>query len=155
MIKSLRIAAIATPLVLTASTVGIYLAVASKKTEENQTVRHSHQEGSSSQPKDIYENFKIFPDLDQHDFYKDIKIIDSKGKDDMGLTIMKAIIDDEMKAKIINYVLRNMATTEGKISYGYGKGKKAGSFNFYFKWKNGDENKAHYRTYKFSLSQST
>ena len=153
MIKSLRIAAVATPLVLTTSTVGIYLVVASKKTEENQVVSHAHHESGAIDHEDIYKNFKVFPDLDQHDFYKDIKIIDSKVKDKMGLTIMKAVIDDEMKAKIINYVLRNMETTEGIISYGYQPDTKAGTFNFYFMWKN-NHNKPHYRTYKFSLSQS-
>ncbi|MCK5789075.1 MAG: hypothetical protein KAH32_08745, partial [Chlamydiia bacterium] len=110
MLKSLRIAAIATPLVLTASTVGIYLVVASKKTKDNQVVSHAHQESGTTNHEDIYENFKIFPKLDQHNFYKDIKIIDNDdvSKNTIGINGMKVVIDNEMKAKIINYILRNM-----------------------------------------------
>ena len=155
MLKSLRIAAIATPLVLTSSTVGIYLAVASKKVEKNIGVSHVHQENGSTNHEDIYENFKIFPKLDQHDFYKDIKIVDNDvpTKNAIGINGMKVVIDNEMKAKIINYILRNMETTEGSISYGF-KEVDSHTVKFYFMWEN-NGNKPHYRTYKFSLSDST
>ena len=165
MVKFLRIAAIATPLVLTAGTVGIYLAVASKKTtpkavETKEMASHSHQGAKHQTPsptkvvehKNIYDQFEIFPTLDQHDFYGDIRIVEvgKDLKDKIGITGMKVIIDDEMKAKIINYVLRHMKTSEGEISYGYDE-VDSPKVNFYFKWMDPDSH-YHYKTYTFSLT---
>ena len=148
MIKALRIAAIATPLILTGGTTGIYLAVASNKDDAipkantSQLKRNQHKTIEN-----VYGGFKVCHKLDQHDFYGDIRI-----KDEIGINKMKAVIDDEMKAKVINYVLRHMKTSEGEISYAYDEVNFKES-KFYFQWTAPDGSE-HNITYDFSLSKN-
>ena len=140
--KILRILSIATPLILTSGTVGTYLIVASKKTtvvdqSNNENLKHTQH----TPAKNIFDDFDVFPKLDQHDFYNDIRIKDTneyeegevKEKKKIEINGMKIVIDNEMQAKIVNYILRHMKTTDGDIYYGI---ERINSFHvkFHFKW---------------------
>ena len=138
-----RLIAIGSPVVLTAGTIGTYLAVT---TYSSKNIVHKKEKKIISKNHDVnilpkedsYSKFKIFPDLDQHDFYNDIKI-----------NQLKAVIDQEMQAKIINYVFRHTSFTEGNISYSINKITPQ-NFKFHFKWISPD-GYPHYKTYHFVI----
>lgn len=160
--KILRIASIATPLVLTAGTAGTYLIVASKKSKDTQQVNEGHLNVGQNVPeKDLSKYFDVFPKLDQHDFYNDIRIRDAddyeesenKNANKLAINGMKIVIDNEMKAKIVNYILRHLKTTDGNIYYGV-ESVNSHFVKFHFKWERTSDD-VYYKTYEFSLSDST
>lgn len=157
--KILRVSSIAAPLLLTTGTVGTYLIVASKKTsviDKSNNRNLSHENNPPT--KNIFNDFDVFPKLDQHDFYNHIRINDvddyedgeNKQQKKIEINGMKVVIDNEMQAKIINYVLRHMKTTDGEIYYGI---ERINSYHikFHFKW-NRTQDDAYYKTYDFLLS---
>ncbi len=71
----------------------------------------------------IYEGIKIFPSLNKYDFYDDIKI-----------TQGKAMIDNDMIAKIINYIIDKIQIPYGAITYNFELNNGGEQLKLTFEW---------------------
>lgn len=58
--------------------------------------------------KDIKDELTIFPEFNRYDFYDDLKVINEK-----------VVIDEEMIAKIINFVINKIQVPHGDLKYNY------------------------------------
>ncbi len=72
---------------------------------------------------DIYEDVKIFPTLNKYDFYDDIKINNEK-----------AIINNGMIAKVINYIINYIQIPHGAIKYGFELDNSNQKLKLTFEW---------------------
>lgn len=92
---------------------------------------------------DIFEKVQIFPKLNKYDFYDDIKIADGK-----------AIIDDDMVAKIINYIINNSQIPYGAIQYNFTRSTTELILTFAWDASNHERiGKIYKKTYKFNLQK--
>lgn len=148
MIKLLKIIAIGTPIIVAGGSSGIYLAVASHNDKIDKPTAHSDNNTKvetgtparkTSEPQ--YKSQILFPILEQHNFYKYIK-----------MNGPMAVIDDNMQNQLINYILKNANISGGSIRYKVVPHEKdKGKVDMYFSWY-GPDRHTYQKVYKFSLS---
>ena len=145
MIKILKILAIGAPVVISGGSAGVYLGVSTLNKNKSDSSNDAY---ISKNPVPIgaaqYSNDSLFPTLEQHDFYKYIKM---KGP--------LAIINDDMKDQLINYILKNANIASGDIEYYVVEPNDKNdmqNIKMYFRWIDSDLHK-YEKDYTFTLSK--
>lgn len=83
---------------------------------------------TNDQDKDfIYDKLQIFPHINKYDFYDDLRIYDNK-----------IIIDNNMIAKIINFVINKAQIPYGNVEYNYEQ-KNSQELKLTFAWSVNEE----------------
>ena len=93
------------PVIILVGSIGTYFVLTNVKSERKDNFEKiTHFETKQSEEN----NLKIFPEISNHDLYKDIWVKDGK-----------AIISDDFIAKVVTIVINKMQFTKGELKWGY------------------------------------
>ena len=147
--KRNRIILTGLPIVALTAGVVIFVIYEMNKKDEN-TNNSSHQyiesdniknNGGGETHDDLLSKFKIFPKLDNSQFYKYIRIVDGV-----------PIINNEFISHVVHKVLKDIQISDGTIDWGYELSDDKQHLSVTFKWNADSQSKVFTKTYHFNVN---
>lgn len=148
--KITKIALTTIPLIGTAGGIGSYMLVKMNHSNKN-NISNSNNNYTSADTvtnengitdNNLINKFQIFPQLNSQMFYKYIRIQNGA-----------PIMNKNFIANVVNYVLKNMKISDGKIKWGYSINDQKNNLKITFKWLSGMEGRIFTKTYDFDLTK--
>lgn len=149
--KPVRIAITAIPIIGALTGTGVFIASKMNTADVPKTYDPKRfteadnvqtKEGTSD-TSSLINKFQIFPMLNSHQFYKYIRLDENH----------EPTITDEFISRVVNYVIKEMKISDGKIDWGYQMISKK-EMNITFKWISGIQGRIFSKTYHFDITKT-
>ncbi len=146
--KRFRVMMTIVPIATTIVVIGIYFSIQFVKNEQKGDIKLKIREDTpptnTNHTNDEISKFKIFPKLNELDFYKYIIIFQGE-----------PILNDRFISRVVQFVIEKIQISDGHIEwdYKYNDFKKQ-SISISFKWVANIQNRSYSRTYTFEISKS-